>query len=194
MANFLILNAHQPYAFSKGRLNASLVEVAEAYLTARKHEVQVVQTADDYSVDDQIELHLWADTLILQSPVNWMGLPWSAKRYCDEIYSAGMDGRLCRGDGRRSQAPKADYGSGGTLKGKSYMLSLTFNAPEEAFNAPEEYLFGGKSVDDLFFPQHMNFRFFGMKKLETFACYDVIKDPQIEEGLARFRKHLNSLF
>ena len=43
---------------------------------------------------------------------------------------------------------------------KKYMLSLTFNAPKEAFNNVNEYLFQGKNVDDLFFPMHMNFRFF----------------------------------
>ena len=72
------------------------------------------------------------------------------------------------------------------------MLSLTFNAPEESFNDPKEYLFQGKSVDDLFFPLHMNFRFFGMEPLQTFACYDVMKNAQFEDDLRRFRLHLDA--
>lgn len=62
--------------------------------------------------------------------------------------------------------------------------------PEEAFNNPEEYLFRGASVDDLLFPMHMNFRFFGMEALNTFACYDVMKNPQVESDFQRFRTHL----
>ena len=123
-----------------------------------------------------------------------MGVPWTFKKYMDEVYTAGMDGRLCAGDGRHSDAPKQNYGAGGSLSGKQYMLSLTFNAPEESFNDPQEYLFQGKSVDDLFFPMHMNFRFFGMEALPTFACYDVMKAADAESDFKRFEAHLKEHF
>ena len=84
--------------------------------------------------------------------------------------------------------------AGGTLNGKRYMLSLTFNAPEEAFDDPQEYLFQGKGVDDLLFPMHMNFRFFGMTPLDTFACFDVMKNAQVENDFVRFQQHLDTLF
>ena len=72
------------------------------------------------------------------------------------------------------------------------MLSLTFNAPEVAFKNPEQYLFQGRGVDDLFMPTHMNFRFFDMQPLETFVCYDVMKNPDTENDKQRFREHLRS--
>ncbi len=71
------------------------------------------------------------------------------------------------------------------------MLSLTFNAPRAAFDDPEQYLFQGKGVDDLFFPMHMNFRFFGMEPIDTFVCYDVMKNPDIEQDFKRFQQHLS---
>jgi modulator of drug activity B len=74
-----------------------------------------------------VEKHQWADTLILQIPVNWMGVPWSFKKYMDLVFSAGTDGRLCDGDGRTRSDPSRQYGSGGSLTGKNYMLSLTLN-------------------------------------------------------------------
>ena len=116
------------------------------------------------------------------------------KKYIDEVYSAGTMGKLCDNDGRSSQSPKKNYGSGGQLKGTQYMLSLTFNAPNEAFNAPSEYLFQGKSVDDLFFPLHMCMRFFAAEALPTFACFDVIKNPEIEDDFNRYEKHLQNTF
>ncbi len=112
----------------------------------------------------------------------------------DMVYSAGMDGTLCDGDGRTRDDPSKQYGSGGTLVGKQYMLSLTFNAPQDAFNNPDQYLFQGKSVDDLLFPMYMNFRFFGMEPMETFAYYDVMKNPDIANDLVRFEAHLNKHF
>ncbi|WP_185964596.1 NAD(P)H-dependent oxidoreductase [Aliikangiella marina] len=194
MKNILVINAHHPYPFSEGKLNQTFSNKAESLLKNKGYQVRTTQTADSYDVELELDNHQWADAIILQTPVNWMGVPWSFKKYMDEVYTAGMGGQLCEGDGRNSTQPKKNYGSGGTLTGKKYMLSLTFNAPEEAFNDQAEYLFKGKSVDDLFFPMHMNFRFFGMEPLETFASYDVMKNPQIESDLLRFEKHLNTHF
>jgi modulator of drug activity B len=74
------------------------------------------------------------------------------------------------------------------------MLSLTFNAPKEAFDDESEYLFQGKSVDDLFFPMHMNLRFFGMTPLPTFASFDVMKNADIENDFQRFSTHIQKTF
>lgn len=191
MKKLLHINAHHLYPFSEGRLNAALTEHAIAIASEKGYEVLQTVSAENYNVDEELEKHQWADLIMLQTPVNWMGVPWSFKKYMDEVYSAGMSGALCQGDGRTSAEPKKNYGAGGTLTGKYYMLSLTFNAPEEAFNHEGEYLFRGKSVDDLWLPMHMNFRFFGMTPLETFACHDVMKNPQVEEDFKRFADHLD---
>lgn len=84
----------------------------------------------------------------------------------DDVYTAGTGGAMCNGDGRSEDAPKKNYGRGGTLTGTKYMLSLTANAPAESFNDPAEF-FEGKGVDDLMFPMHMNFKFFDMTPMPT---------------------------
>jgi NADPH dehydrogenase (quinone) len=191
MKNVFIINAHQPYPFSEGKLNHELVEKAKVQLEAAGMNVKTTASAQGYDVEEELEKHQWADIVILQSPVNWMGVPWSFKKYMDEVYSAGMQGQLTNFDGRHHDTPKENYGGGGTLNGKKYMLSLTFNAPEESFDDPQEYLFQGKSVDDLWFPMHMNFRFFAMESLPTFACFDVMKNADVENDFMRFEKHVN---
>lgn len=194
MSNILIINAHHTYPFSEGRLNGALVQMADEILKSKGHSTRIVQVADGWDIDQELANHQWADVVFLQSPVNWMGVPWTFKKYMDEVYTAGMGGALCNGDGRHRETPKKDYGTGGTLDGKKYMLSLTFNAPKESFDDDNEYLFEGKSVDDLWFPMHANFRFFGMASLPTFACYDVMKNADVEGDLKRFQKHLDSNF
>lgn len=194
MSNILIINAHHKYPFAEGRLNGTLVQMADELLTAGGNETRVVTIDDGWDVEQEIENHLWADVVLLQTPVNWMGVPWTFKKYMDEVYTAGMAGQLCDGDGRHRNAPEKQYGSGGALGGKKYMLSLTFNAPEESFNDAGQFLFQGKSVDDLFFPMHMNFRFFDMEPLPTFACYDVMKNANTEGDFERFRAHLAAAF
>ena len=194
MSNILILNFHQPYPFAKGALNAAMVDRAQAYLEGQGHDVKIINTIDPYDADEQVDLHVWADSILMQTPVYSMGVPWTAKKYIDEVYTAGMDGRLCTGDGRSRKNPTAGYGSGGTQQGTKFMFSLTFNAPKEAFNNEQEYLFQGKSVDDLFLPCYMNLRFFGMERLETFVCHDVVKNPTIEEDFRRYEAHLARYF
>lgn len=194
MKNIFIINAHEAYPFSEGRLNATLVEKAKTNLTQKGYDVKITTMKDDYDVEQELQKHQWADALILQSPVNWMEVPWSFKRYMDIIYSAGMGGQLCDGDGRSRQDPSRQYGTGGTLTDTQYMLSLTLNAPKQAFDDPNQWFFEGKGLDDLFWPMHLNFKFFGMKPMATFACFDVMKNPGIENDFIRFEAHLNQYF
>ena len=194
MSKILILNGAQPYPFAPGGLNATLAERARARLLAQGHEVRLTTVAEGYDVEQEVANHQWADAIILQFPVNWMGVPWSFKKYMDEVYTAGMDGRLCAGDGRTADAPKANYGMGGTLGGTRYMISATFNAPAEAFDTPDEPFFKGASVDDLLRPVHLNAKFFDMAPLPSFAAFDVLKNPEIDADLIRFDAHLDSLF
>ncbi|MBU77567.1 MULTISPECIES: NAD(P)H-dependent oxidoreductase [unclassified Pseudoalteromonas] len=193
MKNVLILNAHHYYPFSEGKLNAALIEKADAFFQAKGYQTRVVNTQDEFDVETELENHQWADIVFLQSPINWMGMTWSFKKYMDEVYTAGMGGALCHGDGRHQDNPKANYGKGGTLNNTQYMMSLTLNAPAESFADATDF-FEGKSVDDLVFPMHMNFKFFGMQGLPTFACYDVMKNADIDSDFARFEKHLNENF
>ncbi|MBV6632300.1 MAG: NAD(P)H-dependent oxidoreductase [Alphaproteobacteria bacterium] len=194
MSKIFILNGHQPYPFAKGELNATFINRAKTYLEAAGHEVRLTQVAEGYEVEQEIANHQWADVVIMQFPVNWMTIPWSFKEYMDQVYTAGMDGRLCAGDGRTSDAPKANYGMGGTLTGTKYMISTTLNAPREAFDNPAEPFFEGASIDDLLLPVHLNAKFFAMAPLPTFAAYDVMKNPEIEADLARFDQHLETVF
>ena len=193
MKNVLILNAHHYYPFSEGKLNAALIEKADAFFQAKGYQTRVVNTQDEFDVETELENHQWADIVFLQSPINWMGMTWSFKKYMDEVYTAGMGGALCHGDGRHQDNPKANYGKGGTLNNTQYMMSLTLNAPAESFADATDF-FEGKSVDDLVFPMHMNFKFFGMQGLPTFACFDVMKNADIDSDFARFEKHLNDNF
>lgn len=194
LKNIFVINAHQEYEFSKGKLNAALTEMALEYLSQAGYQTKLTTMKDEWTVDEEIEKHQWADAILLQTPVNWMGVPWSFKKYMDHVYSFGMDGRLCNGDGRSRSDASRQYGTGGTLAGKKYMMSLTFNAPENSFNDASQVFFGDKSPDDLFWPMHLNFAFFGMEPMDTFACYDVMKNPQIESDFERYRNHLSRFY
>ena len=193
MNNVLIINAHHYYPFSEGKLNAALVEKAANTLAANGYQIRQITITEEVDVDEQLANLQWADTVILQVPSNWMGVPWPFKKYMDEVFTAGMGGALWVGDGRSETEPNKNYGTGGTLTGKKYMLSLTFNAPAAAFEDEAEF-FAGSSVDDLMLPMHMNFKFFDMLPLPTFSCFDVMKNADVESDFKRFDAHLEQNF
>ena len=193
MSNVLIINAHHHYPFSPGNLNQSFVDKAQTLLADKGYNIQISKPSEGFDVEAALAQHQWADIVLVQMPLNWMGVPWSFKKYMDEVYTAGMGGALCNGDGRSADAPQKNYGRGGTLGGTRYMLSVTANAPQQAFNDPEEF-FDGHSIDDLLMPMHMNFKFFDMTPMPTFSAFDVMKNAQPEADFARFQDHLETHF
>ena len=161
-------------------------------LTALGHNVKETVIDAGYDVEAEIEKFLWMDAVIWQMPGWWMHEPWTVKKYIDEVLTAGH-GKLYHSDGRHRVNPTEGYGTGGLLQGKKHMLSLTWNAPIEAFTREGDF-FEGKGVDALYMHFHKLNEFIGLTRLPTFLCNDVIKNPQVEQYLADYQAHLEKVF
>jgi NADPH dehydrogenase (quinone) len=194
MKHILIINAHQVYeGISTGQLNKTMAGVIREELEQRDLQVRQTNIEAGYDIETEVQNHVWADVIILQSPVFWFGTPWIYKKYIDEVFTAGMVQQLfIDGDGRSREQPERQYGTGGKLQGRKYMLSLTWNAPQAAFSSPSQDLFEGKSVDELFVMNTANYKFCGMQILPSFSAYDIFKAPTIENDIARLREHLRT--
>ncbi|MBN3174451.1 NAD(P)H-dependent oxidoreductase [Pectobacterium brasiliense] len=192
MQNILLIDAGKSFAHSKGELNHTLTDVAASFLRDKGHDVRVTVVDSGYDIEQEIQNYLWADTIIYQMPGWWMDTPWILKKYIDEVFTAGH-GSLYASDGRSRSDASKKYGSGGLLQGRKYMLSLTWNAPLEAFDAPEQF-FHGVGVDGVYLPFHKANQFIGLSPLPTFICNDVIKAPDVPAYLANYRQHLDKLF
>ncbi|WP_434778397.1 NAD(P)H-dependent oxidoreductase [Neisseria sp. Ec49-e6-T10] len=188
MSKVLIIDAGKNFFHSKGELNKYLTEVAQKTLVKMGHEVQVTTLEDGYQISDEVAKYVWADVVIYQQPGWWMGMPWTLKKYIDDVFTEGY-GSLYASDGRTRSDASKKYGSGGLLQGKKYMISATWNAPLEAFNDPEQF-FEGVGVDGVYLPLHKANQFLGMEPLPSFICNDVIKDPHIAEDVVRYEAHL----
>ncbi|MEZ7135956.1 MULTISPECIES: NAD(P)H-dependent oxidoreductase [Komagataeibacter] len=192
MKKIFLINGGKAFAHSHGRLNATLHDIAAEHLTAAGFEIRRTTIDAGYDIETEIENHLWADALIHQFPAWWMGVPWTVKKYLDEVLTAGH-GRLYANDGRSRAHPERHYGSGGLLDNRRYMISTTWNAPQEAFTDPAQF-FEGRGVDAVFFPFHKALEFLGMSGLPTFLATDVIKAPAVDVTLSRYRQHLGEVF
>ncbi len=192
MKHLLLINAHQFYEhISAGRLNRTMLGVLKEEMEKYDYEVRQTDIESGYNIDVEVQNHDWADIVILQTPVYWFGAPWIYKKYVDEVFTAAMmQGRFITGDGRTRHDPSKQYGTGGLMQGKKYMLSLTWNAPKDAFGDKDQVLFAGKTADDVFVANTANYKFCGAEVLPSFSCHDVMKAPVTEDDIARLREHL----
>ncbi len=191
--NAFIVNGHQFWEMSPGKLNRTLVEFAGKRLEGKGYTVRTTHIEDGYDVAGEIENMVWASVVIFQFPVYWFHMPWGMKKYIDEVFMDGR-GKIFNDDGRTRTDPTRKYGSGGRMMRRKYMLSTTWNAPSEAFG-DETQLFDGKGVDDVFFALHKAQQFVGFEPaLPSFSCHDVLKNPEIEADLQRYARHLDAVF
>ena len=191
----LIINAHLPYpGLSEGTLNASFYKAAKDFFTAQSYSVLETKISDGYNVDEEVAKHMQADIIILQTPVNWESTPWIYKKYVDDVFTSAMfSKKFLMGDGRAPDDPTRQYGTGGNMRGKKFMLCATWNAPEEAFNDPSQKLFRGRSADDALFNVAVNYSFVGYEVLPGYYCYYIFHNKHIKEDLQKYPAYLKKI-
>jgi len=190
--NVLIINAHLTYpGWSEGKLNATFMEAAQAFFTERGHQGAETLVERGYQPEEEVRKHAAADLVILQTPVNWFGAPWIYKKYVDEVFNAGLATKaLLKGDGRTRSDPNRQYGTGGKMQGRKFMISATWNAPTATFDNPGSVLFAGKGTAELFLPITSNYKFCGYDILPAFGIFDIFKNPDVPGALENYRRHL----
>jgi len=175
MKNVLLLNLHQKYeGIANGNLTNDLLLTAKQFFIDHGYTVKESRAESSYDVAEELEKFQWADIFFVQSPVYWMGLPWLGKKYIDDIFSGGMGTVTFANDGRSRDDASKQYGSGGLMSGKKYMLSFTYNCPESEFNNPNGF-FDGMSIDEANVALHKTFQFCGASPYPSYAVHDVFK-------------------
>ncbi len=192
----LLINTHLTYPnWTEGRLNDSFYQIAKDFFATQSFEVLETIIEDGYNPEEEEKKHLEAGIVILQMPVNWFGAPWIYKKYVDEVFNSGLFSKsFLTGDGRTREDESKQYGTGGNLHGKKFMICATWNAPVEAFDNPAQQLMQGKGTADLFLNITSNYRFCGYEIMEGYNCFDIFKRSDIAKDLANYPKHLERVF
>ena len=200
MKKALLINGAKVFTSSLGvgggKLNATLQSVAKEHLESNGYQVIETIIDDGYNKHEEVEKWLSSDLVIWQFPAWWMGEPYIVKEYIDKVFITGV-GRFYKNDGRSRENPKANYGTGGLLKGKKVMFSMTWNAPLEAFsgvsNQKDSAFFEGHDIEVLILHLRKAHEYIGMSALKTFMCNDVVKDPQVSRYIEDYKKHLEAV-
>ena len=175
--NILLINGHKWYPYSQGKLNKTLFNAIYEILNDN-YSIFTTIVENGYNTKEEIDKFLKSDIIIFQTPINWFSFPWSLKQYIDDVYRHGI-----------FFGPSDEYGQGGLLKNKKYMYSLTMNSPAEAFGNKNKF-YNGKKLDEVIYAMHKVQEYSGLRQIETFAAYDVIKNPNVKLYLKQLENHL----
>ncbi|AUI63530.1 NAD(P)H-dependent oxidoreductase [Amycolatopsis sp. BJA-103] len=149
-----------------------------------KHAFETGELSDDIRAEH--EKLDWADTVIVQFPLWWYGMPAILKGWFDRVFVKGFTYGVRRPDGKTSR-----YGEG-ALAGKRAMVLLTAGAPE-ATVGPRGV---NGEIDDLLFPlQHGTLWYAGMSVLPplTICGADRVSPEQYDDAVATLHGRLRTL-
>ncbi|EJF7502295.1 NAD(P)H-dependent oxidoreductase [Campylobacter upsaliensis] len=186
----LLINGSKKFGNDGTRLNATLQSVAKEELESKGYKVLETIIDKGYKVEEELKKIKDSHLIIYQMPAWWMGEPWIVKKYIDEVYLAGV-GVLFANDGRSRADESLKYGSGGLARDKRVMLSVTWNAPKEAFIESNGF-FEGVGVEGVYLHLRKAHEFCGMEWLPIFMCNDVVKNPQVERYITKYREHIRT--
>ncbi|PRD48455.1 NADPH quinone reductase MdaB [Sphingobacterium haloxyli] len=196
MSKIFIINGGQEFNESKGLFNKLLTEWTENTAKELGFEVRITHIEDGYEIETEIENFIWADAIVVHTPIWWFQLPYKFKQYIDLVFQNGR-GKIYKSDGRTRTNPEINYGTGGLLKGKKYMITSSWNAPAGAFTIKDEIM-DQKTVDEgVLFGVHIAMKFVGLSKLDGFHFYDIVKGltPQrFEDYHKSYIAHLKQTF
>lgn len=175
-----IINGGQVFGHSGGQFNNTLNTWTKGFLEDNGFEVRTTNINDTFDPYQEVENFKWADIIIYHMPIWWFQVPNRLKKYIDEVFTAGHNNGMYKSDGRSRTNPSINYGTGGLMQGKLYMVNTTWNAPDTAFTLPGEF-FEQKSVDDgVLFGFHKMNQFVGMEKLQGFHFHDLEKNATVD--------------
>ena len=190
-----VINGGQVFAHSGGAFNNTLTSWTASFLEQESLEFRVTNINDDFDAVAEVENFKWADIIIYHTPIWWFQVPNRLKKYIDDVFTAGHQNGMYASDGRSRKNPAINYGTGGLMQGKKYMVTTTWNAPDTAFTLPGEF-FDQTSVDDgVLFGFHKMNRFVGMERIDGFHFHDLEKNAtpeRIEKYRLSYTQHLQT--
>jgi len=197
MMKVFIINGGQVFAHSGGEFNNTLTNWTVQFLEKNNIEYKVSNINDDYDAFEEVENFKWADIIIYHTPIWWFQVPNRLKKYIDDVFTAGHNNGIFKSDGRSRVNPAINYGTGGLMHGKKYMVTTSWNAPDTAFTLEGEF-FDQTSVDDgILFGFHKMNQFVALERIDGFHFHDLEKNvtqERIDNYQIEYNKHLENTF
>lgn len=196
MKNIFIINGGQTFAHSGGLFNNSLTNWTKETFEEQGFSVRVTSVNDAYDPFDEAENFKWADVIVYHTPIWWFQVPYLLKKYIDEVFTAGHNNGIYSSDGRSRRNPEINYGTGGLMQGKKYMVTSSWNAPDTAFTLPDEFFDQHTPDEGILFGFHKMNQFAGLTRIAGMHFHDLEKNAtpeRIENYRKAYIEHVNKV-
>ena len=198
MTKIFVINGGKKFAHSPGQFNKTLLELDRQFFTEENgFQFRYTDINEAYNSNEEVDNFIWADVIIYHFPIWWFSMPYALKEYIDKVFTAGHRKGMYYSDGRKANNPDRNYGKGGLLEGRKYMVTSSWNAPEAAFTLPGEF-FKETNVDDgILFGFHRMNEFTSMEALPSMHFHDIEKNggpERIAQLKQEYVKHLEKVF
>lgn len=197
MKKVFIINGGQIFGHSGGKFNSTVTNWTKEILTQQGFDIKETNINHDFDALTEVEKYKWADIIVYHFPVWWFQVPYRLKHYIDEVFTAGHNNGIYKSDGRSRKNPAINYGTGGLMHGKKYILTSSWNAPDTAFTLPGEF-FDQRSVDDgVLFGFHKMNQFASLQLIGTFHFHDMEKgatQERVDNYEKDYKQYLENLF
>ncbi|MGO3107941.1 MAG: NAD(P)H-dependent oxidoreductase [Sphingobacterium sp.] len=195
--NVFIINAGQIFSHSGGKFNDSLTDWTNLFFENTGSSVRIFNINDGFEASAQVKNFKWADLIVYHTPIWWFQLPNRFKLYIDNVFNEGHRNGMYSSDGRSRKNPAINYGTGGLMHGKKYMVTTTWNAPDTAFTLEGEF-FDQIAVDDgILFGFHKMNQFVDLQRVSGMHFHDLEKNAtpkRVDSYHQQYIKHLESQF
>ena len=106
----------------------------------------------------------------------------------DEVFNAGIATKVfLEGDGRTRLDLSRQYGTGGKMQGKKFMICATWNAPSEAFDNPQWRIIRRQGNGGLLSPHHVQLQVHGYDMLPDYGVFDIFKNTEASPRVRRLQ-------
>ncbi|WP_202079857.1 NAD(P)H-dependent oxidoreductase [Caldalkalibacillus salinus] len=181
MRNLLLINGHEPFERAPGRLNTTMINTIRD-VCCREFNIKMTHVVKGYQVKEEIEKFKWADIVVLQTPIYWFNVPGVLKTYMDHVFIPEV-----------FFTKSNQFGRGGLLTEKAYMLSVSWGAKQKEFSASSSDFLDGYNEDQVLFPIHKTFEYCGFKQLPTFSIHSAMNLTfSINTYKDQLKEHLQS--
>ncbi len=164
MKNILIVNGHQYYdVVAKGELTNKIIERATDFFKQNGFDVKYTHIEKGYDIKKSV-INLSG---LMQFYFNILLIGWEFLGLVKNILM-----KLLLKEDTIQVMEEVEVmrvklmESGGLLKGKKYMLSITYNCPKSEFNNPNGF-FDGLSLDEANVATHKTFQFVGLRTFKN---------------------------
>ncbi|WP_042220926.1 NAD(P)H-dependent oxidoreductase [Oceanobacillus manasiensis] len=178
MKNILLINGHDVLQRAKGQLTDHMIDLIREEVSPH-FELKETIIYKGYNIKEEIEKFQWADIVLIQTPIYWFSIPGIFKKYFDDVFMPDVFFTKAK-----------EFGRGGLLTQKEYMLSVTWGAHINAFNGSQDSFLEGYSPDQVLFPLYKIFEYCGLNRLPTFSIYSAMKNLPLKEYTSQLQDHL----